>query len=228
VDVFKGLRPRYAVNAPFIPPEMMAILGPFMEVAAKIGKLASQMVEGQMNSLKIKFEGEIAKYDTNAVKSALLGGLLENISEEKVNQVNANLIANRRGLGVVEQKDTACQNYASLITAEVTTSNGTTEIAGTVLRGESHIVKVNSYWIDFIPTTGAFMFVDHRDRPGIIGAVGNVTGKMDVNISAMHVGRIKPRGKALMILDLDEALPEEAKKKILTIPDIYSVKSVVL
>jgi D-3-phosphoglycerate dehydrogenase len=228
VDVFKGLRPRYAINAPFIPPEMMATLGPFMEVASKIGKLAAQMAEGQMNSLKIRFEGEITQYETNAVKAALLGGLLANISEEKVNMVNANLLASRRGLRVVEQKDPTCQNYASLITAEVTTSIGTTEIAGTVLRNESHIVRVNSYWIDFIPTTGAFMFVDHRDRPGIIGAVGNITGNMDVNISAMHVGRIKPRGRALMILDLDEALPEGARQKILTLPDIYSVKAVVL
>lgn len=228
VDVFKGLAPRYAVNAPFIPPEMMPILGPFMQAAKKIGKLVSQISEGQINSVKIKYEGEITRYDTNAIKAALLGGLLENVSEEKINMVNANLIAGKRGLTVVEQKDVTCANYATLITAEVTTSAGTTDVAGTVLRGEPHIVNVNNYWIDFIPTEGSFLFVDHRDRPGLIGEVGNVTGAVDVNISAMHVGRQKARGKALMILDLDETLPESAKLKILGIPDVYTAKAVML
>ncbi len=224
VDVFKGQAPKYAVNAPFIPPELMPVLKPFMEVATKIGKLASQLSEGQMNSLSIKYEGELTQYDTNAVKAALLGGLLENISEDKVNQVNANLIASRRGLNVVEQKDATCQNYASLITAVVTTSSGAQEISGTVMRGESHIVRVNSYWIDFVPTAGSFLFVDHKDRPGLIGSVGTITGGADVNISAMYVSRQKARGQALMILDLDEKLPETAIQKIRAIPDVYTAK----
>ena len=227
VDVFKGLPPKYAVNAPFIPPEMMAVLNPFMQVATKIGKLASQLVGGQINSLKIKYEGELTRYDTNAVKAALLGGLLENISEEKVNMVNANLIAGKRGLSVVEQKDITCQNYASLITAEVTTSSETIAISGTVLRDESHIVRINNYWIDFVPTSGPFLFIDHKDRPGLIGSVGNITGSVDVNISAMYVSRLKARGQALMILDLDEALPDSAIKKIISLQDVYSAKAIV-
>ena len=226
VDVFKGLPPKYAVNAPFIPPEMMAVLNPFTQVATKIGKLVSQLSEGQMNKLTIKYEGEITKYDTNALKASVLGGLLENVSEQKVNLVNANMIASKRGLNVVEQKEAACENYGSLITVSATTSSGTVEVSGTVLRGESHVVRVNNYWIDFVPTSGPFLFVDHRDRPGLIGAVGNITGEVDVNISAMYVSRLKARGQALMILDLDEALPEPAKKKIAAITDVSTVKAI--
>jgi D-3-phosphoglycerate dehydrogenase / 2-oxoglutarate reductase len=226
VDVFKGLPPKYAVNAPFIPPEMMAVLNPYMEAAVKIGKLVSQLSEGQMNKLTIKYEGEITKYDTNALKVSVLGGLLENVSEQKVNMVNANLIAGKRGLTVVEQKETACENYASLITVSVKTSSGTVEVSGTVLRTEPHVVRVNNYWIDFIPTSGPFLFVDHKDRPGLIGAVGNITGAVDVNISAMYVSRQKARGQALMILDLDEQLPASAKKKIMAIPDVYTAKAI--
>jgi D-3-phosphoglycerate dehydrogenase len=226
VDVFKGLPPKYAVNAPFIPPEMMPVLKPFMQIATNLGKLASQLGEGQINALTIKYEGEITRYDSNALKASLLGGLLEHASEEKINMVNANLIASRRGLTVIEQKDPSCQNYASLITATVSTSKGITEISGTVLRSESHVVRVNDYWIDFVPNAGPFLFVDHKDRPGLIGAVGNITGSLDVNISAMYVARQQARGKALMILDLDEKLPDNAIKKISAIPDVYSAKSI--
>jgi D-3-phosphoglycerate dehydrogenase len=224
VDIFKGQPPRYPVNAPFIPPETLSALAPFMKVAATLGRLVSQLTEGQTNAIKIKYEGEISNYDTNTLKAAVLGGLLEGISEERVNLVNANILATRRGLTVMEQKEATCENYASLITVEVTTSAGVTTGAGTVIHGESHIVRVNNYWIDIVPTGGYFIFCDHLDRPGLIGAVGKITGDADINISAMHLSRLKPRGQALMILALDEPLPEEKQQQLLSLPDVYTVK----
>ncbi len=228
IDVFKGQPARYAVNAPFISVEALSVLAPFIKAASTAGRLASQLTEGQMNAIQIKYNGDIASYDTNALKAAALGGLLEEISEERVNLVNANLVAARRGLTVVEQKEAVGENYASLITLEVTTSTGVTAVAATVMRGESHIVRVNNYWIDIVPTVAYFLFSDHRDRPGLISAGSKVTGDADVNISAMHVGRLKPRGQALMVLALDEPLSEEHLQKILSIPDVYSAKLVKL
>ncbi len=228
VDISEGQPARYAVNAPFIPAEILSVLAPFMKVSSTLGRLVSQLAEGQMNAIQIKYEGEISNYDTNALKAAVLGGLLEEISEERVNLVNANIIAARRGLTVVEQKEATCENYASLITIEVTTSAGVTTVAGTVLHGESHIVRVDSYWIDIEPTGGYFLFSNHLDRPGLIGTVGKIAGDADINISAMHVSRLKPRGQALMILALDEPLPEEQQQQLLSIPDVYSAKSVKL
>jgi len=228
IDVFKGQPARYAVNAPFISAETLSVLAPFMKVAITVGRLVSQLAEGQMNTIQINYDGEISNYDTNALKAAVLGGLLEEISEERINLVNANVVAARRGLTVVEQKKTTCENYASLITVEVTTSTGVTTVAGTVMRGESHIVRVDNYWIDIVPTGGYFLFSDHRDRPGLIGAVGKITGDADINISYMHLSRLKPRGQALMIFALDEPLPEEQQQQILSLPDVYTTKLVKL
>ncbi len=228
IAVFKGQPARYAVNAPFISAETLAVLAPFIEAASTAGRLVSQLVEGQMSSIQIKYDGEISSYDTNALKVTVLGGLLEGISEERINLVNANIVAARRGLSVVEQKEATCENYASLITVEVTTSTGATTVATTVMRGETHIVQVNDYWIDIVPTGGYFLFSDHLDRPGLIGAVGKITGDANINISSMHVGRLKPRGQALMILALDEPLPEEQQQQILSIPGVYTVKLVKL
>ncbi len=227
-DVLKGQPARYAVNIPFIAAETLSVLGPFIQAATAAGRLASQLIEGQMNSIQIIYEGEISNYDTNVLKASVLGGLLESISEERVNLVNANLVATRRRLSVVEQKEAACENYASLITIEVTTSAGVTTVAATVIRGETHIVRINNYWIEIVPTGGYFLFSDHLDRPGLLGAVGMVTGDANINISAMHVGRLKPRGEALMILALDEPLSEEQRQKILSIPDIHTAKLVQL
>jgi len=228
IDIFKGQPARYAVNALFIPAETLSVLAPFMKVASTVGKLVSQLAEGQVSAIKIKYEGEISNYDTNVLKTAVLGGLLEEISEERVNLVNANLVAARRGLSVVEQKETTCKNYASLITIEVTTNTGVITVAGTVMHDKSHIVRVNDYWFDIEPTGAYFLFSDHRDRPGLIGAVGKITGDADINISFMHLGRLKPRGQALLVLALDEPMPEEQQQQILSIPDVYTVKQVKL
>jgi len=228
IAVFKGQPARYSVNAPFVAAETLPILAPFIKVAAIAGKLVSQLAEGQMNAIQIRYEGEISNYDTNALKASVLGGLLEEISEERINLVNANIVAARRGLTVVEQKEATCDNYASLITIQATTSAGVTIVAGTVIRGESHIVRVNNYWLDIVPTGGYFLFSDHRDRPGLISAVSKVTGDADVNISSMHVGRLKPRGQALMVLALDEPLLEEHLQQVLSIPDVYTAKLIKL
>jgi len=228
IDIFKGKQAAHAVNAPFIPAEILSALAPFMNVASLVGKLAYKLAEGQVKTIKIKFMGEISNYNTDALKAAALGGLLEEISEERVNLINANLIAARRGLTVVEQKEATCENYTSLVSMDITTSAGVTTVSGAVLNGKSHIVQVNDYWLDIEPTDGYFLFCDHHDRPGLIGAVGKITGDADINISFMHVSRLKSRGQALMVLALDEPLPEEKQQQILSIPDVNTVKLVQL
>jgi D-3-phosphoglycerate dehydrogenase len=226
--VLQGQPARYTVNAPLITAELQAIIGPFLEVATEVGRLMAQLAEGNIDTITIKYEGEIANYDTSALKAAAIGGILESSVEERVNLVNANFIAQSRGIKVVEQKSTVCENYGSLITVEVTTNRGMTTVSGTVMRGEVHIVRVGSYWIDIVPSGSYWLFSDHRDRPGLIGAVGTITGEADVDISFMQVSRLKPRGQALMVLGLDEPLPEEGRQRILAIPDVYSAKVVKL
>jgi D-3-phosphoglycerate dehydrogenase len=113
-----------------------------------------------------------------------------------------------------------------MITLEAVTDAGTTVVAGTVLRGETHIVRVNDFWLDIVPTGGYFLFSDHRDRPGLIGAVGSITGRADINISSMQLARLKLRGQALMILALDEPLPEKQIQEILNLEDVHTAKVV--
>ncbi len=228
IAVLNAQPAKYAVNAPQISVELFAVLSPFMQVASTLGSLARQLMEGQIKSVHIRYSGEIANYDTAAVRAAAIGGLLEGMSEERVNLVNASILASQRGIKVLEQKESVCENYASLITLEVVTDAGKTTVAGTVLRGETHIVRVNDFWPDIVPTGGYFLFSDHRDRPGLIGAVGTITGKADINISSMQLARLQPRGKALMILALDEALSEEHIQQILALPDVYTAKLVKL
>jgi D-3-phosphoglycerate dehydrogenase len=228
-EIFKGLPARAAINVPYIPSETVTALSPYLNLAQSLCKLAYTLAEGQSKSIRIKYNGDIANFDTNFLKAAVIGGLLSGYSDERVNIVNCNVAAAKRGLIIVEEKEAVCANYASLLTVEITTSTGVWTVAGTILNDEAHIVRINEYWLDIVPTPGSyFLFSDHRDHPGFIGAVGKITGDANVNISSMHLGRLKPRGRALLVLSLDEPLPVEAQQKIMALPDVNSVKLVAL
>ena len=221
IAVLQGQSARYTVNAPFVLPETQAILAPYMDAASYAGKLATQLATGQLNSINLRYEGDIAAYDTNILKAACLMGILGPISEERVNLVNANLIAAQRRLRITEQKGPAAEQYGSLVTVEVETSEGKTVISAAHMRDQTHIVRVNEYWIDIVAAGGYMLFTDHQDRPGMIGAVGTITGKHDINIGFMEVGRLEARGRATMILGLDDTLPEQVLAEINALPNVF-------
>jgi D-3-phosphoglycerate dehydrogenase len=222
--VLQGQFSKYAVNLPHVAPELV----PIMKAAAIVGNLASQLMEGQINSAQIRYSGGLANYDCNPIKTALISGLLQQASEERINLVNVGLIAAQRGLKIREEKELTCHNYSNLLTVEVNTNLGTTTISGTVRDSEIHIVQVDNFWMDIMPGSGYFLFCDHLDRPRLVGAIGNITGNADINISSMHLSRLQPRGKALMILALDEPLREEDLQEIRALPGVYSAKVVKL
>jgi D-3-phosphoglycerate dehydrogenase len=199
-----------------------------MRVAATIGNLASQLMEGQIKSTHIRYSGGVTSYDCNPIKTALISGLLQQASDERINLVNVGLVATQHGLKISEEKEAVCQNYANLLTLQVNTNAKTTTISGTVRDGESHIVQVDDFWMDIVPAGGYFLFCDHLDRPRLVGAIGNITGKADINISSMHLSRLQPRGKALMILALDEPLGEEDLQEISALSGVYGAKVVKL
>jgi len=220
--VLDGQFSKYAVNAPYVAPELI----PFMRLATTMGNLASQLMEGQISSTYIKYSGGVNNHDCNPIKTALISGLLQQASEERINLVNVGLVAAQHGLRISEEKEAVAQNFANLLTLQVNTTMGTTTISGTVRDSESRIVQVNDFWMDIVPAGTYFLFCDHLDRPKLVGAIGHITGKADINISSMHLSRLQPRGKALMILALDEPLREEDLQEIRALSGVYSAKAV--
>jgi L-serine deaminase len=158
------------------------------------------------------------------LKAAVIRGLLAPISEEQVTIVNADIVAQRRGMRIEEHKGPSHDIYSNLITVRLTTSAGQTTVSGTLAHDGPHIVLVNDFWVDIPPSEGYLLVCENLDRPGMIGAIGTMLGGFDVNVSFMNVGRHTARGHALMVLMLDEALNAEQLKKLQQIPDIYAVK----
>ncbi len=222
--VLKGESAQNTVNGPFLPPEIHAVIAPYAPVANTLGKLLAHLAVGQFLDLYITYEGDIAQHDTAILRSSVLAGFLTPISEERINVINALTMAERRGLNVTERKPPATLRYGSLITVSVNTSSGSTSLAGTSIRNEVHIVQVNDHMLDVVPSSPYLLFIEHQDQPGSIGAVGNITGDNDINISFMEVGRLSPRGRATMIVGLDDPVPANVLDQIRALQHIDSAR----
>ena len=228
IAVLNGQPARNTVNAPFVPPEVHAILAPYVPVASMVGRLLTNMARGQFIGVTLRYQGEIAAHNTAILKAAALVGLLSPVSGEVVNMINAPVLAQQRGLQITEQTSSDGREYASLISATLHTTGDDITIAGTSLRDEPHLVRVNDYWMDVAPSTPYLLFVDNQDQPGTIGAVGTVAGRRNINISFMEVGRIAPRGQAMMVLGVDDPISAEALDEIMALPQIDNARVVAM
>ena len=227
IDALRGATPRYAVNAPFVAPEEWGVLAPYIALGRKLGALCTSLITDPVRQYELEYMGELGEVSKAPVRLAVLQGLLDGVCEQRVTPVNAPLLARERGLRYTEHSNAEDESYAGRLVLRAVTADGAHEFAGTVLRDEPHIVEVDGYWVDFVPD-GPLMFTYHRDRPGMIGRVGMLLGAADVNISGMYVGRMAPREQAMMVLTLDDEVPETVLDQIHAEEDIQRAVAVVL
>jgi D-3-phosphoglycerate dehydrogenase len=227
VDVLSGRPARYAVNAPMLAPETLKVVGPYMAVGELVGLVATQLVTGKLKSIELDYSGEIAEYDVTPLKASVIRGLLKPISEETVNIVNANLVAQARGWDIAERLSTSHEVFNNLINLKVITTDEEVTVGGTVEHGQAHIVLLNGLDIDLMPERGTTLLAcDNEDRPGMIGRVGTLLGEFDINIQSMQVGRRGRRGRALMLIAVDESPAPEQLEAIEAIDGIHNVRLV--
>jgi D-3-phosphoglycerate dehydrogenase len=255
VTVLRGGFPRAAVNAPLILPDTLQILQPYMDLVERMGRLYTQLQPGPLRKIELTYSGEIASYDLRPLQAALIRGLLESVSDAHVNMINAQVLAKEWGLEIVERKSTTPEQFANLITLQVVDNNGYASsfagkagsgdehvniLSGTVMRDEPRIVRVGRYWTEFVPE-GYILFCRNLDKPGMIGRVGTELGKVGVNIRHMDVGpsvrslrhrhHYDPHSTpdtALMVISVDDALPDAAIEEITRAGDIFGATLVKL
>ncbi len=207
IDVLHGRPARYAINAPLIPSTDIDFITPFIGLVDRMARFLRQFQPMQVERIELTVHGPLAEYDTKILQAAALRGLLSDIVEERVNIVNADLIAHRRGIIVSEYRQRHhYERYENMITLAVRSGDESASVKGSILHGKPFIVAVADRWVEFKPQ-GHFLVSWHRDRPGIIGALGTLLGENDINIAFMHVGRLTPRGIAIIVINTDEPIP---------------------
>ena len=217
---------RNAVNVPSVEPEVYRILRPYLDLAERMGRIQAQLSEGQLQRITVEYRGDVTAHPSSPMTAAVLKGIMETISDEAVNFVNAPVFAQERGVAVVELRSSEHEDFASLITVVYQTDKGERILSGTLFgRNDPRLVRLDEYQFDAI-AQGHMLFYVNEDIPGIIGRVGTVMGAHDVNIAQMSCGRHHVGGRALTILNVDSYIGDEVLDELLQQEHITWVRRV--
>ena len=227
LTVLEGGVPEYPVNAPALSAEELSALGPFIDLAGRLGQFYAQWSGNHVQSVELICCAELTGQRMDLLVSSLLVGLLSARAEEGINWINAQWAARERGIAFAArlEPDTMPSGWTHWIELKVRTNGEMRTVTGAVLRGEPHIVQVNGYWLDFV-ARGMLLVSEHREQPGILGRMGTVLGDAGVNIHFVQVGREERGGAGLLVMGLDDPLTAEALQQVLALPSIRTATMV--
>ncbi|MBN1621149.1 MAG: phosphoglycerate dehydrogenase [Endomicrobiales bacterium] len=228
IDYFtKGLI-RNGVNVPALDWESYKKIEPYIDLAERIGTFQSQVIEGGIISAEIEYAGDIINLNTNPVMIGYLKGLLSKILDIPVNFVNAPVLAKERGIKVKEIRTQEIEDFTSLITAKVKTDKDELVVSGTLFGHKNpRFVRIRGLNVDVIPR-GSILMLTNIDRPGVIGHIGSMLGKNNINIAEMQVGRKEIGGEAVTIVNVDNRVTPDMLSQVSNFSGITKVKYIEL
>ncbi len=217
-----------AVNLPHVPAEQLPKIRPYQVLAHRLGRLLATLVPAPLQQIEVALYGRAAEINTHPVAMEALVGLLEEQLSKPVNSVNACHLARRQGIALVESRSEETHEYLSLVSVTGHHNGGTTSVAGTLL-GERHprLVRIDDYEVETVPE-GTLLITRHEDRPGVVGALGNLLGREQINISRMQVGITSPESEAIAVIGISSPLSPELLHQVEAIPAVHRVYQVTL
>ncbi|MBD1378651.1 phosphoglycerate dehydrogenase [Metabacillus arenae] len=217
-----------SINLPTLSKEVYEKIQPFHLLAKQMGNIVSQCMKEPVHDISIDFEGSVTDLETSYITKSLITGFLRPRVDSTVNEVNAGIIAQERGISFGEKYIPNNSGYENCITVKVSGDHSAFEIKGTyVPHYGQRIVALNGFDIDFYPV-GHLLYIQHTDKPGVIGRVGQILGEHGLNIATMQVGRKNKGGEAIMMLSFDKQLEQASLNELKNIQDIVSIHTIEL
>ncbi|MDF2799602.1 MAG: phosphoglycerate dehydrogenase [Devosia sp.] len=213
-----------ALNFPSISAEEAPRLTPFIKLAEVLGSFAGQLTETAIKSITIEFEGDVAAMNTRPMVAAALNGVLKPMMGE-VNMVSAPQIAKDRGIAVqvtTREQQGAYENYIRLTVA---TEKQERSLAGTVFaNGKPRVIQVKGINME-AELTPSMLYVTNEDKPGHIGRLGTLLGKLGINIANFNLGRTDPGADAIALVSIDGTLSEPQLAEIAQLEGVKQAKA---
>lgn len=216
---------RNSVNFPSVSAELLPTLKPFLELCEKLGAFHGQLLDAPLKEIRAEYVGEVGKLATAPLTISVLKGLLQYQTEE-VNLVNARMVAEERGIKVVEGTAARTEDYASLVRVTAVTEKGEFSVSGTPFGPMPRIVKINRFPIE-AELSGGMLMLQNQDVPGVVGRVGTFLGEKGINIAGLRLGRTEPGGTAISLINVDNPVPEKVLAQLSKLPNITSAKYLV-
>jgi D-3-phosphoglycerate dehydrogenase len=202
---------------------------PYIKIMEKLGKVYFQLSKKPVSLVEIEYCGKLANMNNKLVTLSFMKGLLETVSDHRVNYINADIVAKKRGITVNERQNEEFYNGHTEF-VKVRIKNGNTELTmGCTVssKNEGRLAEFDGYDVDIVP--GEFLYIiKNKDIPGVVGLVGNILGESGTNVATMQLGRKEDDDKAMMIINTDSAPREDVIKKLLAHDNIEFAKGIVL
>jgi D-3-phosphoglycerate dehydrogenase len=229
-DYLKGGVIQNAVNFFSLGGDVQDKVGPAMDLAERLGSFIIQVCGcgDDVKRVELGLYGDFTEIDAKPILSAALAGLLKPVLSEKVTMVNALALAKERGIDLADSSSSAPLAFPNLMSIRVKGKGNELSVSGTVFgRNHLRLVEVDGIELDAIPQ-GNLLVVKNEDRPGMIGHIGTLLGKLSVNIARMTVGRNKGNDRAIMVIEVDNEVPTKVLDEVRGVPGIREARFVSL
>ena len=224
VDYFTRSVVQNSVNFASVDMNQYNFMKPFINCMERMGRFQAIMLDGKISSVQIYYCGEFGNFSKDPLTAAYLKGLLSPFIDRPLNYVNATFIAAERGIKVHSGESTEAGDWAHLIQVKAEGALKS-ELWGTVIAKQPWVVRFDEYLIDFIPS-GRMLVMHNNDVPNVIGVIGTFLGQHHINIANLHLARTRRGGKALVILEIDEDVPQDVLTMLSRLPEILDVRYV--
>lgn len=199
-----------AVNLPSLSTNDLNKIRPYLTLSEMLGAFYHQMDHAPVQKIEIIYKGDACQLKTELLLSAFIKGLYRDVLSDGINYVNARHIARGRGVQILEGKEIEPGDYHHAIEVTLTTTEGQFRIEGALFgKDEPRVVSLNGYSFDLYPT-GPMLLVENIDRPGMIGKIGEILGRAQINISTMNVSLNSTKSAAMMLLKVDQPVTQNA------------------
>ncbi|QQK75981.1 phosphoglycerate dehydrogenase [Salicibibacter cibarius] len=222
LQVLNGAPAAHSINLPAISEELYEKIRPYYELTNTMGHFVSQCVKTAVQHIDVSFSGDIAREETSVLTRSFMAGFLSPRIDAPVNVVNAGVIAEERGITYRQAHTSESYGYANLVEAHVSGNSGDFIVQGTYIDAYGpRITKINEFNVELIPT-GHLIYIRHSDQPGVIGKMGQLLGRHDVNIATMQVGRKEEGGEAIMMLAVDKEVSDSVIDDLIAVEEIHA------
>ncbi len=212
-----------ALNMPSLSAEEAPKLKPYMALAEELGSLIGQLSHGHLSQIAIEVEGAAASLNQKPITGAVLAGLMK-VHSDTVNMVNAPFLARERGMDVREVRHEREGDYHTLVRVTVKTDEGDRSVAGTLFGNAApRLVELFGIKVE-ADLDGDMLYIVNEDAPGFIGRLGSTLGEAGVNIGTFHLGRRAAGGEAVLLLSVDQPVPQDVLDHLGKLPGVRRVK----
>jgi len=227
IDALKGYDYANAINLPFVKGEIPDYLQPFFGLAERLGSFSVQVVNGSIQRVQLEARGEIAEF-IESLRIFSLVGLLKPILGEDVNYVNAPYLIEERGIVVEKEKEIKPLYFKNFVRLRVWTDRESLSVGGTVFEeNRARIVAIDGFSMEIEPA-GIIIVIKNYDKPGVIGLVGTILGKNNINIADFRLARKKGGKEALALVKIDAPASPSVVDKLSQISGILYIKQIKL